>query len=295
VRAVSGVHWQRLSLRLGARDVDKAEALLELAGAVALSFDDAEHSPIFEPPRGETPLWPSVSVHALYPSDFDLRPLRDVLIDACGAENAAIEPLADADWQAALLRVPAPRRFGRLEVVDAAASGEPAAGLARVRLPMGVAFGTGEHPTTALCLEWLEANLRHGATVLDYGCGSGVLALAALALGASAAWAVDDDPQARLAAAQNAELNGMRTRLWVGAPEELPSLSADVVIANILAGTLESLAPTLESRARDALVLSGILPGQAARVCASYAARFEGFCTVERDGWMRIAARRIPR
>jgi ribosomal protein L11 methyltransferase len=155
---------------------------------------------------------------------------------------------------------------------------------------MGLAFGTGEHPTTALCLEWLDAALEPDATVLDYGCGSGVLAIAALALGADRAWAVDNDEQALTATRDNARLNGCETRLDVGAPESLPPLRFDVVLANILAGPLVALAAEFARIVvpGGAVVLSGILTRQAPNVVAAYEPWFEQIATHERDGWTRI-------
>jgi len=165
-------------------------------------------------------------------------------------------------------------------------------GLVGVKLNMGLAFGTGEHPTTALCLEWLDANLERGARVLDYGCGSGILAIAALALGAESAWAVDNDGQALAATRANARLNGCDTRLFVGAPEALPPLRVDVVLANILAAPLIELAPTFARRLAPGgrVVLSGILARQAASVAAAYAPWFDGIASCERNGWTRVDA-----
>ncbi len=159
---------------------------------------------------------------------------------------------------------------------------------------MGFAFGTGEHPTTALCLEWLEANFR-GGTLIDYGCGSGVLALTALALGGRYASAVDTDPQALAATLANALLNRQMERLFVGPPTELPQVGVDVLVANILAGPLVELAPALAARVNHGgrIVLSGVLASQADRVTAAYEPHFAAFDYLERDGWMRIVATRI--
>jgi ribosomal protein L11 methyltransferase len=163
-----------------------------------------------------------------------------------------------------------------------------------VRIHMGLAFGTGEHPTTALCLDWLERHITAGSTLLDYGCGSGILALAALALGAGRAFAVDNDNQALIATRANAELNGVAERLAVAAPDALPEIGVDVLAANILAGPLVELAPTFARRVRPGgrVVLSGILEQQAAQVAAAYAPHFGALEHAARDGWVLLAGRR---
>jgi ribosomal protein L11 methyltransferase len=163
-----------------------------------------------------------------------------------------------------------------------------------VRIHMGLAFGTGEHPTTALCLEWLERHAAPHTTVLDYGCGSGILALAALALGARFAYAVDNDDQALTATRANAALNGAVDRLFVGSPESLPAVAVDLLLANILAGPLIALAPAFARHVVPGgmLVLSGILERQAAAVASAYAPFFGPLEQATRDGWVRLAGRR---
>jgi ribosomal protein L11 methyltransferase len=266
---------------------------LELAGAQALSFDDAADNPVLEPPPGQTPLWPTVVLRALFPIDADLRPLCAVLTEACSPRTLETARLDDSQWQNAVRASP-PRRIGERLWLSCADDETPAeaARLTHVRLHMGLAFGTGEHPTTALCLEWLERNVREGERVLDYGCGSGVLAITALALGAGYAWAVDDDPHALTAAAANAALNGIGDRLWLGSPADLPPIAADIIVANILAKPLELLAPAFRGclRARGVAVLSGILAQERLGVKDAYARHFDGICSTEREGWVRIEA-----
>jgi len=288
----------QLTARVASDDVPKVESLLELAGAESLSLEDAADEPLFEPSPGATPLWPKVIVKALFGADADVERIRALLADALsGRAELAVEPLADADWQAAGLARTAPRRIGRrllLAAADDAAHEEAAATL---RLHMGLAFGTGEHPTTALCLEWIESSLAPGSVVLDYGCGSGVLALAALRLGAAHAFAVDNDPQAVAATARNAALNGLEQRLWIGEPDALPPFRADVVLANVLAQPLIARAAYFADRlvARGLVILSGVLAVQGEEVVAAYDRRFEDVALTERDGWMRIVARkRMP-
>jgi ribosomal protein L11 methyltransferase len=286
---------RRLTLRSAAADVAQVEALLELAGATSLSLRDAADDPILEPAPNETPLWPDVEIHALFPTSTDLDAVRALLERSCPSAHAfAMGSLADDEWRAAAQRGIPARRFGKRLWLKPADDPNVPAGVVSVQLHMGLAFGTGEHPTTALCLEWLDAALRPGATVLDYGCGSGVLAIAALALGATRAWAVDNDEQALIATRDNARLNGCEARIEICAPESLPALRVDVVLANILARPLVSLAPEFACVVVPGgwVVLSGILARQAATVAAAYEPWFEQIAMHERDGWTRIDARR---
>jgi ribosomal protein L11 methyltransferase len=288
---------REISLQIASADVPVATALLELAGADSIALRDAADTPLYEPQPSETPLWPVVEVRALFASHVDFERLKSVLEDACeSAVGLRMQTIADRDWRAAAAQGFTARRFGsRLWLLPADEQRVPEDATV-VRLHMGLAFGTGEHPTTALCLEWLDASLRPGTRVLDYGCGSGVLAIAALALGASRAWAIDNDPQALMATRQNAQLNGCEHALFVGPPGSLPPLRVDVVLANILAGPLIALADTFAHAvvAGGKVVLSGILTWQAAEVAAAYEAHFEHLSSQERDGWSRLECVRRP-
>jgi ribosomal protein L11 methyltransferase len=288
--------WQQLTFRVATGELERAEAFLELAGAASIGFEDAgngEH-PVLEPVPGTSPLWPAVAIRALFPGDVDLE-LLGRLLQTSGMTHGqvTVAALPERDWRTAGRTIPA-RAFGRrLWLRPADDLGSPPGGRTVVTINMGLAFGTGQHATTALCLEWLDTNIRAGANALDYGCGSGVLAVAALALGASRAWAVDNDPQAITATLANAERNGVAERLWVGRPEELPNVRVDCLVANILAGPLTTLADTFAAslQPHGRIALSGILAAQRGRVVAAYAARFRDFATVELDGWLRLEAR----
>lgn len=286
--------WQTVRLTVQSREAQAVEALLTLAGAESVSLLDASDTPQLEPPPRETPLWPNVGVQALFNEGIDVRALARLLGAQFPGARIELGTLSEQDWRGALQQRFAPRRIGNLEVIgaDAAANVDPH--VHSVRLNLGFAFGTGEHPTTRLVLEWLDAERPIGSDVLDYGCGSGVLALAALALGAAHAFAVDNDDQALVAARANAALNGAGGRLWIGAPEDLPERSFDLVLANILAGTLEALAPSIAARtvAGGRIVLSGILDSQIAAVQRAYAPYFDGFRAAASEGWARLDARR---
>ena len=285
---------QRLTLELAAADVPNAEALLTLAGAETIALHDAADDPVLEPEPSTAPLWPNVVLHALYASDVDLEPLRRLLAGAFPATAVRVDVLPEYAWTAGLRQGVGARPIGaRLWLAPAGDTRVPE-GRAAVRINMGLAFGTGEHPTTSLCLDWLERHVDGGSTLLDYGCGTGVLALAALALGARRAFAVDNDNQALIATRANAELNGVAERLFVGTPESLPVVTVDVLAANILAGPLVELAAKFAQLVRPGgrLVLSGILEAQAAHVGAAYLSYFDDVEQFARDGWVRLTARR---
>lgn len=287
---------QRLTLLLTAEDVPRAEVLLTLAGAETLSLRDAADDPILEPEPSTTPLWPKVVLEALLPQGADLAPLTRLLAATFRDAAVTVGPFEDSAWRAGLSQAVNARPIGaRLWLAPADGRDAPSDRLV-VRINMGLAFGTGEHPTTALCLDWLERHVAGGSTVLDYGCGSGILAIAAIVLGARFAYAVDSDAQALTATKANAALNGVAERLFVGLPETLPTVAVDVLAANILAGPLVELAPKLAERtaAGGTLVLSGILETQAARVAAAYAPYLTNVEQTAREGWVLLAGSRKP-
>ena len=283
-----------MTLEIFAADVPRAEALLTLAGTEAIALRDAADEPVFEPEPSTAPLWPRVTLHALFAMDVDVTPLRELLAATFPHAAVSVATLPESAWQPGLEQTVKARPIGtRLWLAPADDERMPDDRLT-VRIHMGLAFGTGEHPTTALCLDWLERHVSPRSTLLDYGCGTGVLALAALVLGASRAFAVDNDGQALTATRANAALNGVAERLVVAMPEALPDVKVDVLTANILAGPLVELAPTFAKLVRPGgwLVLSGILEAQAARVATAYAPHFSDFEQVARDGWVRLTSRR---
>ena len=287
--------WQQINARVPSHDVARVESLLTLAGALSIVLEDAADVPLYEPTPGETPLWPLVVVEALFPEEADIAAVEAWLMRELGpSADISTAQVPDLDPATAPGAAFAPRRFGeRLWLVPSDQPAPPGAEVV-VRLNQGLAFGTGEHPTTALCLEWLDAQRPAGARVLDFGCGSGVLALAALALGASAAYAVDSDPQALTATARNAELNGLADQLWIGEADALPNAPVDIVLANILAGPLVALTDDFAARLRSGghAVLSGVLAEQREAVVTAYARRFEQLEVAEQDGWLRLVFRK---
>lgn len=297
-----------LELTLACREPEQPryERALEDVGALAVTMLDAEadtanERAILEPGVGETPLWPTLSLAALFPHDADALALLAAL-EAFDPDLdwswAAFRNVEDQDWERAWMDQYAPLRFGtRTWIVPwnhAVPDDAQADDAAVVRLDPGLAFGSGTHPTTALCLRWLDALAGDGAlqgkTVLDFGCGSGILALAALKLGAASALAIDNDPQAVLATRDNAERNGVGDALAVHLPDDAPGGAHPVVVANILASALDALADTLAARVAPGgrIALSGILDGQQGALLLRYARWFDDL-RVEIDGdWVRI-------
>jgi ribosomal protein L11 methyltransferase len=287
-----------LTLELPITRVAEADALLELIGAASITHGPAVDEDIVEPDPGTTPLWQRTRIRALF-TDSDVVTRAALLLrDHFGAEiPIAVESVAESAWRDAGQALPARLEIGERLLITDATSRATDRQRTVVRLNRGLGFGTGQHPTTALCLEWLEAELEPGCTVIDYGCGSGVLAVAALRLGARRAYAVDIEPQAIEATVANAALNGLADRLWAGRPEDLATTRVDLVLANILAGPLVALAPSLAALTEPggSIVLTGILVEQVASVQAIYAQSYVDLVATERDGWVRLVGRRAAR
>jgi len=282
------------------------ENALEDVGALAVTLLDAEadtsnERAILEPGVGETPLWGTLVLSALFPAEQDallLLAALEAFDPGLDWAQATFRKVDDQDWERAWLDQFQPMRFGTRtfivpwnhELPEEARGADAAV----VRLDPGLAFGSGTHPTTALCLRWLDALAADGALgqarVLDFGCGSGILALAALKLGAAAAVGVDNDPQALLATHDNAERNDVGARLAVHLPADEPVATYPVVVANILASALDALAPTLAERVAPGgrIALSGILHGQEQELLQRYAPWFEQLRTEQDGDWMRI-------
>ncbi|MBS0515325.1 MAG: 50S ribosomal protein L11 methyltransferase [Proteobacteria bacterium] len=296
--------WLELSLTLHAKQQERVELALEDLGALSITLRDADadtpdERAIFEPGVGELPLWNEIVLNALFANDADRSGLVHALhelVPGLAPDRIAFRDVPDQDWTRAWMDTYQPMRFGeRLWIYPSTvAPGADDAGKVIVHLDPGLAFGTGTHPTTALCLEWLDATDVSGKTVIDFGCGSGVLAVAALKLGAARAIGVDNDEQAIEASRSNAERNEVAARLDLHLPQDFPPQRADILIANILAGPLADLAAQLAAcvKPRGSLALSGILRGQEAELLARYAQWFEDLAVATREDWTRITGRK---
>lgn len=295
----------QLILPIGAADPAPYEDALLAAGASSITLEDEGDDPVLEPLPGTTPLWPRVRIKALFAGEVDTTQLLLALSSLLGEQlseplrEARFETLADRAWEREWLKDFRPMRFGnrlwicpggQLPVMPEATEA------VLIELDPGLAFGTGTHPTTALCLEWLDAADVAGKRVIDYGCGSGILAIAAAKLGAAAVSAVDIDPQALIATRDNAERNGVAQLITAELVAKTSLAPADILLANILAGPLESLAPTFAALVHvgGRLVLSGILRNQAEAVATRYAPWFDIGPAVVRDDWARLDGVRRP-
>jgi len=292
-----------LSIVCKSSEEARAEVALNELGALSVSLLDAADAEneraILEPGVGETPLWQDITLLALFEHGTHealLLHALDAYDDGIEWHRAEFKIVEDQDWERAWLDQFKPMQFGmRTWIIpwhmQAPAEAEHAV---IIRLDPGLAFGSGTHPTTDLCLQWLDGLNLQGNSVLDFGCGSGILALAALKLGAKHAIGVDNDPQALLASVDNAERNGVGEHLQVFLPENEPVQQYPIVVANILASALIQLVDLLASRvqAGGMIALSGILHNQADEVLTSYTPYFEALQVTQLEDWVRIDGRR---
>lgn len=272
------------------------DAMLE-AGAAAVTLQDSADQPLFEPDPGTTPLWQNVRISGMYTAATDLERLLANLQTRLGHSLPLYraEILEDKDWVRSWMDSYQPMPMGQRLWICPSWLSPPRADAVNLVLDPGMAFGTGTHPTTAMCLRWLDAHEVDGLDVIDYGCGSGILAIAALLLGAVRATGTDIDPQAITASRANAERNQVtEAQFTLCYPREMhDAAAADLVLANILAGPLTSLSSNISPlvKAGGQLLMSGILAEQAPDIIAAYP-EFEFAPTVEDDGWVLLEARK---
>lgn len=290
--------WLQLKIETSKSDADRIEEALELVGAGAIMLEDAADQPLFEPPLGTTPLWDATRIVALFTIDSDMNAILEFLNQhlAGGLPSHRVEILEDQVWERAWMDHYHPMCFGRRLWVVPSWTPPPQPDAINLLLDPGLAFGTGTHATTALCLEWLDGLELKDKIVVDYGCGSGILAIAALLLGAKHAYCVDTDPQALLATKDNAARNQVGDRVTVCFPDAMPAITADVVVANILAGPLAELAPILAKlcNTNGNLALSGIIDTQVEELKQAYAPWFElNQLKTKDENWCRLSGIRL--
>ena len=295
--AVPGVAWQQFVMQLGALPAPEVEAVFERHGALAITLSDGGDAPVLEPLPGEAPLWRDTQVTGLFSDGQDLDALQQDLRRTFALGELPphrVEALPDRVWEREWLAHFRPMQFGHRLWICPSGFSVQAQDAVVAYLDPGLAFGTGTHPTTALALEWLDGLDLAGSRVLDFGCGSGILSVAALLLGAEAVTACDIDAQALEATRANAARNDVDERLTVTPDAGEPSGNFDVVVANIVSGTLirnaDAIAGHLAAKGR--LLLSGILEDQVAEVVAAYADRVILERPLVRAGWVRLTGRR---
>jgi ribosomal protein L11 methyltransferase len=293
------MRWLQVRATVTKDQVQLAEALLESLEAVSVILDDAQDQALLEPLPGEMPLWDQVIVTGLFYEDADVEQLQGFLSAQLPGASVNHDYLEEQVWERAWMDHYEPIQCGdRLWIVPEWLS-PPDQNTINLMLDPGLAFGTGNHASTFLCLQWLDKQDLQGKVVIDYGCGSGILGIAALLLGAKQVYAVDLDPQAVLSTRQNAALNNVEDKIWTGLPEEFehhfPDLQADVIVANILAGPLMHLASTFAELAKpNALIaMAGIIEEQVEDLRQSYAKWFNLHTLEQREeNWCRLSGER---
>ena len=288
--------WIQIRINATAKTADKVSNMLLGRGAQAVTFMDAKDVPVYEPMPGETPLWGETEVMGLFDAETDPAPTIAFFQQIFG-ENVSykVEQLEDKDWVREWMDHFHPMQFGERLWICPSWRDVPNPDAVNVMLDPGLAFGTGTHPTTALCLQWLDGLDLAGKTVVDFGCGSGILGIAALKLGAARVIGIDIDPQAIQASRDNAARNGVADQIELYLPADQPQdVEADVVVANILAGPLRELAPLIagHGKAGSLMALSGVLESQAPELETIYGQWFEMDPTAVKEEWCRLSGRK---
>lgn len=293
--------WQQLTFISDKTNAEAIEAWLDIFGALAITLENASNdAPIYEPKVGTTPLWDQIRVIALFDATDDREQILAALFATFDKEKILTptwENLADQAWERTCLDDFKPMCFGQKLWIYPSHLTPPADANISVKLDPGLAFGTGTHPTTAMCLRWLDAHIQGGEKVLDYGCGSGILAISALKLGAKQATCVDYDAQALEASRENARKNEIEEEYFLTRSPETFSITAsyDIVIANILCNPLIKLSFILEScvKPNKFIVLSGILAPQIEEVKSAYCSKFDFNQTVIEGEWGLLFGKKI--
>lgn len=293
------MQWLQLLIDTPRERSEIVENAIVECGAVSVTLEDGADQPIFAPGVGERPLWDNCIVKALFEATADTDQIAAQIAAAIQpAPSLRWELLEDKDWSQEWKKYFQPLQCGDRLWICPSWIDPPEPDAINLSLDPGLAFGTGSHPTTHLCLRWLDQQDIAGKTVIDYGCGSGILGIAALLLGAETVIAIDNDPQALLASRDNAQRNNIADdKLITYLPDEIPEgLVADVMLANILAAPLIQLAPNISrlTAAGGLLCLSGLLESQIDDVCAPYLEHFDFTDPAVESDWTQLGGHKIP-
>lgn len=285
--------WQQLHFNTNPAQAETLEPTLMELGCLAITYKDAGNQDAYQLNPGDFPQWDNTVLTALFNENTDLQYVTQQLDNQYQSLDYFSEQLPDQQWERAWLNDFKPMQFGKNTWICPTGFDIPDKTAINILLDPGLAFGTGTHPTTALCLQWIDTHNVSNKTVIDYGCGSGILAIAASMHGAEKVYATDHDNQAMIATQQNAKRNNVTLNCYL--PEDLPAIKADIMIANILAGPLVELAETLANLTKTdgTIVLSGILNTQADQIIEAYRAFFTDFTIQQQDDWLCITAAKI--
>lgn len=287
--------WIQLRINTHAEEAEALGEQLSELGAQAVTFVDAKDTPWFEPKPGEVQLWPDTQVVGLFDASEEMPPIvRQIKASVPDNTLIKLDPLEDKDWEREWMDNFHPVRFGKRLWICPSWRDVPEPEAVNVMLDPGLAFGTGTHPTTALCLRWLDSLDLTASTVIDFGCGSGILGIAALKLGANRVIGIDIDPQAIQASEENARRNDVAEKIELYLPQHQPKLQADIVVANILAGPLRDLRQVITDYCRPGtlLALSGILKEQSGEISQLYSQDFDMDDIAIEGDWARVSGRR---
>ena len=289
--------WIQLKIDTSANEAEALGDALSEQGALAVTFVDGKDTPMYEPKPGEVMLWPDTTVIGLFEANTDVNAIANVMMVQGHLSNDTpwrADPLEDKDWEREWMDNFHPMQFGKRLWVCPSWRDIPDPNAVNVMLDPGLAFGTGTHPTTSLCLQWLDGEDMSGKTFVDFGCGSGILGVAALKLGAVSGIGIDIDPQALQASQENAKRNQVEDKLRVFLPANQPDLQADYVLANILSGPLLELRKTITGFCKPGgkLVLSGILAEQNPAIEAAYSQDFFLEPSATEGEWARVSGTR---
>ncbi|MEE9397301.1 MAG: 50S ribosomal protein L11 methyltransferase [Methylococcales bacterium] len=289
--------WKQLTAVTQPNYTELVSELFSSLGAASVTFQDAADQPLYEPNPGEIKVWKWTQIIGLFENTIDTEAIQTFISNQLPANTISkwnLESFQDQAWERVWLKHFKPMRFGKRLWVCPSGTETPDAQGVRLTLDPGLAFGTGTHPTTALCLKWLDSQELKNKTVIDYGCGSGILGIAALLLGAREVFAIDIDSQALTATRDNAKNNNVFDQIHCYSPDNLPAVQANFLLANILANPLIQLSKEIADLVHKdgELVLSGILPDQAESVAAAFQPYFDLEPFIVQDDWIRISGKK---